>query len=53
LTLRNQYALSYSPPDKGPEYRRLEVTVKDPKRRDLTVRTRTGYYAPNIPPPQE
>jgi VWFA-related protein len=53
LTLRNQYALSYSPPDKGPEYRRLEVTVKDPKRRDLTVRTRTGYYAPNTPPPQE
>ncbi|HEU4691947.1 MAG TPA: VWA domain-containing protein [Vicinamibacterales bacterium] len=46
LTLRNQYSLSYSPPswDSGPEYRRLEVTVKDPKRRNLTVRTRTGYY---------
>jgi VWFA-related protein len=53
LTLRNQYALSYSPPDQGPPYRRLEVTVKDPKRRDLTVRTRTGYYATNTPPPQE
>jgi Ca-activated chloride channel homolog len=50
LTLRNQYALSYSPPswDSGPAYRRLEVTVKDPKRRNLTVRTRTGYYTTNI-----
>jgi VWFA-related protein len=46
LTLRNQYSLSYSPPswDSGPAYRRLQVTVKDPKRRNLTVRTRTGYY---------
>jgi VWFA-related protein len=52
LTLRNQYTLSYSPPswDSGPEYRRLEVTVKDPKRRDLTVRTRTGYYTANTSP---
>ena len=52
LTLRNQYSLSYSPPPWGPspEYRRLEVTVKDPKRRNLTVRTRTGYYTPNTSP---
>lgn len=52
LTLRNQYALSYSPPswDSGPAYRRLEVTVKDPKRRNLTVRTRTGYYTTSTPP---
>ena len=50
LTLRNQYALSYSPPDRGPEYRRIEVTVKDPKRRDPTVRTRTGYYTPKTSP---
>ena len=46
LTLRNQYALSYSPPpvQSGRTYRRIEVKVKDPKRRNLTVRTRTGYY---------
>ena len=43
-TLRNQYALSYSPPSAGPTYRKIEVKVKDPKRRRLTVRTRTGYY---------
>jgi VWFA-related protein len=45
-TLRNQYALSYSPPSwaTGPTYRKVEVKVKDPKRRRLTVRTRTGYY---------
>ena len=46
MTLRNQYALSYSPPsvEGGRTYRRIEVKVKDPKRRNLTVRTRTGYY---------
>jgi len=45
-TLRNQYALSYSPPSwaTGPTYRKVELKVKDPKRRKLTVRTRTGYY---------
>jgi VWFA-related protein len=45
-TLRNQYALSYSPPSwtTGPTYRKIELKVKDPKRRKLTVRTRTGYY---------
>jgi len=45
-TLRNQYALSYSPPSwtTGPTYRKIEVKVKDPQRRSLTVRTRTGYY---------
>jgi VWFA-related protein len=45
-TLRNQYALSYSPPSwaTGPTYRKVEVKVKDPKRRRLTIRTRTGYY---------
>lgn len=45
-TLRNQYALSYSPPSwtTGATYRKIEVKVKDPQRRKLTVRTRTGYY---------
>jgi hypothetical protein len=46
LTMRNQYTLSYSPPsvDTKPTYHRIEVKVKDPKKRKLTVRTRTGYY---------
>jgi len=45
-TLRNQYTLSYSPPSwaTGRTYRKIELKVKDPKRRKLTVRTRTGYY---------
>jgi VWFA-related protein len=45
-TLRNQYALAYSPPSgtTGGTYRKIEVKVKDPQRRKLTVRTRTGYY---------
>jgi VWFA-related protein len=43
--LRNQYAISYTPrktSDKS--YRRVQVKVKDPQRRKLIVRTRTGYY---------
>jgi Ca-activated chloride channel homolog len=50
-TLRNQYTLSYSPPsvDSKPTYHRIEVKVKDPKQRKLTVRTRTGYYTNPIP----
>ena len=52
LTLRNQYTLSYSPStlDTKPTYHRIEVKVKDPKKRKLTVRTRTGYYTNPIPP---
>lgn len=53
LTMRNQYTLSYSPPsaDTKPTYHRIEVRVKDPKKRKLTVRTRTGYYTtPSTPP---
>ena len=52
LTLRNQYTLSYSPPtvDTKPSYHRIEVKVKDPKKRKLTVRTRTGYYTTPLPP---
>ena len=53
LTMRNQYTLSYAPPsvDTKPTYHRIEVKVKDPKKRKLTVRTRTGYYT--TPAPQE
>jgi hypothetical protein len=50
--MRNQYTLSYSPPtaDAKPTYHRIEVKVKDPKKRRLTVRTRTGYYTTPLPP---
>jgi VWFA-related protein len=52
LTMRNQYTLSYSPPsvDTKPTYHRIEVKVKDPQKRKLTVRTRTGYYTTPIAP---
>lgn len=52
LTMRNQYTLSYSPPtgDTKPSYHRIEVKVKDPKKRKLTVRTRTGYYTMPVAP---
>jgi len=45
--IRNQYALSYAPPQNasGPHYHRLQVKVKDPKGRKLIVRARTGYYS--------
>ena len=45
--LRSQYTLSYSPSNSNYDgsFRRIEVKVKDPKRRKLIVRTRTGYYA--------
>jgi len=50
--MRNQYTVSYSPPsvDTRPTYHRIEVKVKDPKKRKLTVRTRTGYYTMPAPP---
>jgi Ca-activated chloride channel family protein len=49
--LRNQYALSYAPPQSasGSNYHRLQVKVKDPKGRKLVVRTRTGYYSKGLP----
>jgi VWFA-related protein len=45
--LRSQYMMSYAPQEnpKSKDYRRIQVKVKDPKGRDLIVRTRTGYYA--------
>jgi Ca-activated chloride channel homolog len=44
--LRNQYMLVYAPADRPGDkaYHKIQVTVKDPKKRNLTVRTRTGYY---------
>ena len=52
LTMRNQYTLSYSPPtaDTKRTYHRIDVKVKDPKKRKLTVRTRTGYYTTPVAP---
>lgn len=52
LTMRNQFTLSYSPQsvDTKRTYHRIEVKVKDPKKRKLTVRTRTGYYNSPAPP---
>jgi VWFA-related protein len=50
--LRNQYMLAYTPTPKTVKdgYHRVKVRVKDPKRRRLTIRARTGYYAPNPSP---
>jgi VWFA-related protein len=44
--LRNQYTLVYAPPERANDtaFHRVEVSVKDPKGRKLTVRSRTGYY---------
>jgi len=44
--LRNQYMLVYAPPTRinDTAYHRVEVSVKDPKKRKLTVTARSGYY---------
>jgi len=44
--LRSQYTLSYAPSNTAYDgkFRKIEVNVKDPQRRKLIVRTRTGYY---------
>jgi len=39
--LRNQYSLGYTPDRSGGGYHRIAVSVK---RKNLTVRTRDGYY---------
>lgn len=51
--LRNQYLLSYAPPEKSAkgDYRRVQLKVKDPQKRQLIVRTRTGYYTKPAPKP--
>lgn len=40
--LRNQYSLGYTPDQPGSGYHKIVVSVK---RRNLTVRTRDGYYS--------
>jgi VWFA-related protein len=46
--LRNQYMLVYAPQEKPGDaaFHKLEVSVKDPRKRRLVVRTRTGYFGP-------
>jgi Ca-activated chloride channel homolog len=46
--LRNQYMLVYAPPARVNDsaYHRVEVLVKDPQKRKLTVTARSGYYGP-------
>ncbi len=50
--LQSQYMISYAPKDQpgANNYRRIQVTVKDPKNRKLIVRTRTGYFVENPAP---
>jgi len=50
--MRNQYTLVYAPPERPNDssFHRVEVSVKDPKGRKLTVRSRSGYYGPAAKP---
>jgi len=50
LELRNQYVLAYSStnPTKDGRWRKIKVKLNPPKSlRKLSVRARTGYYAPS------
>ena len=49
--LRSQYFIAYSPtnPLANGQYRKIQI---DTDRKNLTVRTRRGYYATAQPPPQ-
>jgi VWFA-related protein len=52
--IRNQYTLAYYPANtvKDGSYRTVRVDAISPRSRErLTVRTRTGYYAPKPPQP--
>jgi VWFA-related protein len=46
--LRNQYTLVYAPPEHPNDsaFHKVDVSVKDPKGRKLTVRSRSGYFGP-------
>ncbi len=50
--IRNQYTLAYVPTNRKRDgtYRVIQVKASAPGRRRLSVRTRTGYYAPSTPP---
>ncbi|OGZ00313.1 MAG: hypothetical protein A2945_01690 [Candidatus Liptonbacteria bacterium RIFCSPLOWO2_01_FULL_52_25] len=49
--IRNQYTIGYysSVSSADQSFRRVEIRVKDPKKRDLDVRTRTGYFPKQVP----
>ena len=51
--IREQYTLAYSPANikQDGAYRVIQVKAKAPGHGSLSVRTRTGYYAPLKPPP--
>jgi Ca-activated chloride channel family protein len=52
--IRSQYTLAYYPANtaKDGSYRAVRVDATSPRGRErLSVRTRTGYYAPKAPPP--
>jgi VWFA-related protein len=44
--LRNQYNIGYTPdkPGESDEYRKIHLTAKTNKKKDLVVQTRAGYY---------
>ena len=50
--VRNQYTLAYVPTNRKRDgtYRVIQVKASAPNRGRLLVRTRTGYYAPSVPP---
>ncbi|HEV2400155.1 MAG TPA: VWA domain-containing protein [Candidatus Sulfotelmatobacter sp.] len=50
--IRNQYTISYAPTNRKRDgtYRIIEVRASAPGRGRLSVRTRTGYFAPSAPP---
>jgi VWFA-related protein len=53
--IRSQYTLTYSPAnsvDDG-KYRTVEVRAGGPGHKRLLVRTRTGYFAPTAPLPED
>ena len=45
--IRNQYTISYKPPESGPTngFHQVKVVARTPGQKKLQVRTRSGYYA--------
>jgi len=45
--LRNQYNIGYTPDQAGEpgSFRHIHLTARTPKKKDLVVQTRAGYYA--------
>jgi len=50
--IRNQYTLAYAPTNRKRDgtYRTIQVKASGQSRGRLSVRTRTGYFAPSAPP---